>query len=117
MRPWSRCAASRAWSCAGTSPACRPGRARPPAWTSWPWPPWPRYPSPTAWAPTASRDRGETMPIDVNLDNVEAWKGGAVLPPGHHLVRCTDAEEGRSSGGHPELHLTWEATAGEHAGG
>ena len=48
-------------------------------------------------------------PITINLDDVEAWKGGAVLPVGTHLVRCTDAEEGRSSGGHFEIHLTWEA--------
>lgn len=57
------------------------------------------------------------MPITINLDGVEAWKGGAVLPVGTHLVRCTDAEEGKSKGGHYELHLTWEAIAGEHAGG
>jgi hypothetical protein len=57
------------------------------------------------------------MPITINLDGVEPWKGGQVLPVGRHLVRCIDAEEGRSSGGHFELHLTWEAIAGEAAGG
>jgi hypothetical protein len=56
-------------------------------------------------------------PITINLDGVEAWKGGQVLPVGRYLCRCTDAEEGRSSGGHFEIHLTWEATTGEHTGG
>jgi hypothetical protein len=57
------------------------------------------------------------MPITINLDGVEAWKGAQMLPPGRHLCRCIDAEEGRSSGGHFELHLTWEAITGEHTGG
>lgn len=57
------------------------------------------------------------MPITITLDNVESWKGGAMLSPGSHPVRCTDAEEGRSAGGHFELHLTWEATAGAEKGG
>lgn len=57
------------------------------------------------------------MPITLNLNGVEAWKGGAMLPVGTHSVRCIDAEEGRSKGGHYELHLTWEAPSGEHAGG
>jgi len=56
------------------------------------------------------------MPIDINLDNVEPWKGLA-LPPGLHQVRCAEAEEGTSAGGHFELHFTWEATGGEHQGG
>jgi hypothetical protein len=56
-------------------------------------------------------------PITINLDGVEPWKGGSVLPPGRYLCRCTDAEEGRSKGGHFEVHLTWEATTGEHTGG
>lgn len=56
-------------------------------------------------------------PITINLDGVEAWKGGQMLPPGRHLCRCIDAEEGRSSGGHFEIHLTWEAVTGEHTGG
>jgi hypothetical protein len=57
------------------------------------------------------------MPISISLENVEPWKGGTVLSPGSHPVRCTDAEEGRSAGGHFELHLTWEATAGPEKGG
>lgn len=56
-------------------------------------------------------------PITINLDGVDAWKGGAVLPKGRHLCRCIDAEEGRSSGGHFEIHLTWEAITGEATGG
>lgn len=57
------------------------------------------------------------MPISINLDGVDSWKGGAVLSPGSHPVRCVDVEEGRSSGGHFELHLTWEATGGPEQGG
>lgn len=57
------------------------------------------------------------MPITINLDGVEAWKGGQVLPVGRHLCRCTTAEEGRSSGGHFEIHLTWEAITGDATGG
>jgi hypothetical protein len=57
------------------------------------------------------------MPITINLDGVDPWKGGAVLPPGSHPVKCIDAEEGRSAGGYPELHLTWEAVAGPDRGG
>lgn len=55
-------------------------------------------------------------PMTINLDGVEAWKGGA-LPKGRHRVRCSSCEEGRSSGGHFELHFTWEAIAGEAVGG
>jgi hypothetical protein len=57
------------------------------------------------------------MPITISLENVEPWQGGTVLSPGSHPVRCTDAEEGRSAGGHFELHLTWEATGGPEKGG
>lgn len=56
------------------------------------------------------------MPITINLDGVEPWKGAAVLSKGTHLVRCIDAEEGTSSGGHHEIHLTWEAVAGDEKG-
>lgn len=57
------------------------------------------------------------MPTKINLDGVESWKGGTVLSAGTHPVKCIDVEEGRSSGGHFELHLTWEATAGPERGG
>ena len=53
------------------------------------------------------------MPINITLDGVEPWKGGAVLPKGTYLARCTEQEEGRSAGGHFEIHLTWEDTAGD----
>jgi hypothetical protein len=57
------------------------------------------------------------MPTNINLDGVEPWKGGSLLSPGTHPVKCIEAEEGRSSGGHFELHLTWEAVAGPERGG
>lgn len=56
-------------------------------------------------------------PISVDLTNVEAWKGGQTLPKGRHLCRCTEAEDGKSSGGHFELQLVWEAIQGEAEGG
>jgi hypothetical protein len=55
-------------------------------------------------------------PITLNLDGVEAWSGGEILPPGKHPVRIDSAEEGQSSGGHPQVELTFTAIAGEHAG-
>jgi hypothetical protein len=46
------------------------------------------------------------------LDDVEAWKGGAILPPGWHDVRVAEVEEGTSTGGHPEARLKMECPEG-----
>lgn len=51
-----------------------------------------------------------------DLSSVEAWKGGGILPPGKHTCRITDARDGTSSGGHPQIEIEWEAVEGEHAG-
>lgn len=56
------------------------------------------------------------MPFDVNFDDVEAWSGGVILNPGTHVVRCVSAEEGKSSGGHPQIELELEAISGEEKG-
>ena len=56
-------------------------------------------------------------PLEINLDNVEAWKGGDILPKGTHLVRAVEVEEGTSSGKHYQLEITWEAIAGDYVGG
>lgn len=52
----------------------------------------------------------------INLDNVEAWSAGAILPPGLHDVRIESAEDGTSSGGHPQVALQMSAIGGDHAG-
>jgi hypothetical protein len=46
------------------------------------------------------------------LDSVEAWKGGAVLPPGWHDIRVAEVSEGTSSGGHPQAELKMENPEG-----
>jgi hypothetical protein len=59
------------------------------------------------------------MTITLNdIDQTEAWSaGGGLLPPGRHLCRIVDTEEGESSNGNPQMILTLEAIAGEHVGG
>lgn len=52
------------------------------------------------------------MTITVNLDGVEAWNAGQILPPGKHVVRIEDASEGTSSGGHPQLEVEFAAVDG-----
>lgn len=56
-------------------------------------------------------------PIPVDLTEVEAWSGAGILPPGTHVCRIEDAEEGESSGGHPQIQLDLRAITGEHEGG
>lgn len=57
------------------------------------------------------------MSIKVNLTGVDAWEGGVILPPGSYYVRVSDAEEGTSSGGDPQIQLQLKAIGGEHDGG
>lgn len=57
------------------------------------------------------------MSIKVNLNGVDAWEGGVILPPGKYVARVTDAEEGQSSGGDPQIQLQLRAVGGEHDGG
>ena len=47
-----------------------------------------------------------------DMDKVEAWKGGAVLQPGKHKVVILTAEEGKSSGGYPQVEMDFEAEDG-----
>lgn len=51
-----------------------------------------------------------------SMQNVEAWKAGGPPPPGTYLARIDSAEEGTSSGGHPELQLSWTVIDGEYDG-
>ena len=46
------------------------------------------------------------------LDGVDAWTGGAILPPGWHEVRVNEANETRSSNGHPQAELKMESPDG-----
>jgi len=57
------------------------------------------------------------MTIDMNLDGVDAWAGGALLSPGTHICRITEAAEGKSTGGHPQIELSLEAIDGPEQGG
>jgi hypothetical protein len=56
------------------------------------------------------------MAIPVNFDGVDAWQGGGMLPEGMHTCRIKSAEEGRSSNGHPQVELEFEAVEGEYVG-
>jgi hypothetical protein len=56
-------------------------------------------------------------PLEINLDNVEPWKGGDILPAGTYTARAIDVEEGRSPNNHYQLVITWEAVAGDLTGG
>jgi hypothetical protein len=56
------------------------------------------------------------MTLNVDLTDVEAWAGGIITPPFDGLVEVDDAEEGASSGGHPQFMLELRAVEGEQAG-
>lgn len=57
-------------------------------------------------------------PIPLNLDNVDAWAGGAILSPGNHTVRVVEADDTKTSrNGHPQIVLKLEATDGPETGG
>lgn len=66
---------------------------------------------------TETTTTAEPDGVEINLDGVEAWKGGEILPAGRYQVECVEAEHGKSAGGFFELQLTWEALNGEHQGG
>lgn len=53
-------------------------------------------------------------PIQVkDLDKTEAWKGGAMLPPGQHVVRIESADDSTpSSGGHDQVEMEFQAQDG-----
>lgn len=57
------------------------------------------------------------MTILLNLDGVEAWTGGVLLPVGRHLCKIAAAEEGESANGNPQVRMQWEAVAGDCVGG
>lgn len=56
-------------------------------------------------------------PFDMDVTDVEAWEASDILPPGTHKVEVIKAEEGTSSGGHPQLELELRAYTGEHQDG
>ena len=47
-----------------------------------------------------------------DMDQTEAWAAGAILPPGWHDVAIVSSEEGKSSGGYPQIELEYEGSAG-----
>lgn len=47
-----------------------------------------------------------------DMDQVEAWSSGVMLPVGWHLVTVDEAEEGTSSGQHPQLELAFTGNEG-----
>lgn len=51
-----------------------------------------------------------------NLADVEPWRAGAPPPPGSYVCRIDDAREGTSSGGHPQLELSWTVSGGDYQG-
>ena len=55
------------------------------------------------------------MGATINLDGVDAWSAGAVLPPGWHDVRIETAED-EVSNDHPVIALQASAVGGEFAG-
>lgn len=56
------------------------------------------------------------MTIAMNLDQVEAWKPGSILPSGSHVCTVEEAAEG-SQNDHPVIELKLRAIEGEHEGG
>lgn len=51
-----------------------------------------------------------------NLNGVEAWRVDDRVPPGSYIVRIKTAEDGTSSGGHPQVALELQIAAGDFAG-
>lgn len=56
------------------------------------------------------------IPIS-NLNEVDTWEGGEILPPGTYVCQIDEAQEGTSSGGHPQIELSLRALGSEHNGG
>jgi hypothetical protein len=52
----------------------------------------------------------------INLEGVEAWKGGGLIPAGTHTVEITGVEEKTSSNGNPQLEVELRAVGGEADG-
>lgn len=56
--------------------------------------------------------------MKVDLTGVEAWSGAVMITaPFEGMVEVTDAKEGESSGGFPQLELELRAVGGEQDGG
>jgi Protein of unknown function (DUF669) len=55
--------------------------------------------------------------MKIDLTDVEAWRGGVILPPGEYTVQVDDATEETSSGGNPQIKLEMRAIGGEQDGG
>lgn len=51
-----------------------------------------------------------------NLKDVEPWRAGGPPPPGNYIARVDDAKEGKSSGGHPQVEISWTVAEGEYSG-
>lgn len=52
-----------------------------------------------------------------SLKEVEAWSGGAYLGIGTHPAEIISAGEGKSSGGHDQFEMEWQAVDGPEKGG
>lgn len=53
----------------------------------------------------------------VNMDGVEAWSGGVILPPGEHHVEIDDANERTSAKNNPQVEVEMRAVGGANDGG
>lgn len=54
-----------------------------------------------------------TPPMEIPaLDGVEAWSGGAILPPGWHEIKVRETQETTSSNGHPQAELKMDGSEG-----
>lgn len=53
---------------------------------------------------------------DFEIKDVEAWTAGGPPPPGSYLCKIADCKEGQSSGGHPQLELSYTVETGEYQG-
>lgn len=47
---------------------------------------------------------------------VDAWTAGGPPPPGTYTCKVADCKEGKSSGGHPQLELSYTVESGEYQG-
>lgn len=52
-----------------------------------------------------------------SLKEVDAWSGGAYLGIGTHPAEIISASEGKSSGGHDQFEMEWQAIDGPEKGG
>lgn len=51
-----------------------------------------------------------------NVSEVAPWKAGQAPPPGIYKARIDEADEGTSTGGHPQFILEWTVVGGQYDG-